>query len=67
VIGKAGGGRVLGVTIVAAPAGEMIHEPALAIHARLFTGRLAQGHPRLPTWSLAVQRPLGLERDVARR
>jgi pyruvate/2-oxoglutarate dehydrogenase complex dihydrolipoamide dehydrogenase (E3) component len=59
VIGKAGGGRVLGVTIVAAPAGEMIHEPALAIHARLFTGRLAQGHPRLPHLVTGRPAPVG--------
>ncbi len=55
VLGTAGGGKVLGATIVAARAGEMIHEPALAIRAGLFTGRLAQVVHAYPTWSLAIQ------------
>jgi pyruvate/2-oxoglutarate dehydrogenase complex dihydrolipoamide dehydrogenase (E3) component len=55
VLRGAGGGRVLGATIVAARAGEMIHEPALAIRTRMFTGRLAQATHAYPTWSLAVQ------------
>ena len=55
VLGNAGGGRVLGATIVAARAGEMIHEPALAMHTGMFTGRLAQATHAYPTWSLAIQ------------
>jgi pyruvate/2-oxoglutarate dehydrogenase complex dihydrolipoamide dehydrogenase (E3) component len=55
VLGAAGGGRVLGATIVAARAGEMIHEPALAMRTGMFTGRLAQTIHAYPTWSLAVQ------------
>jgi pyruvate/2-oxoglutarate dehydrogenase complex dihydrolipoamide dehydrogenase (E3) component len=55
VLGGAGGGRVLGATIVAARAGEMIHEPALAIRTAMFTGRLAQASHAYPTWSLAIQ------------
>jgi pyruvate/2-oxoglutarate dehydrogenase complex dihydrolipoamide dehydrogenase (E3) component len=55
VLGDAGGGRVLGATIVAPRAGEMIHEPALAMRAGMFTGRLAQTVHAYPTWSLAVQ------------
>lgn len=55
VLGSAGGGRVLGATIVAARAGEMIHEPALAMRTGMFTGRLAQTTHAYPTWSLAVQ------------
>jgi pyruvate/2-oxoglutarate dehydrogenase complex dihydrolipoamide dehydrogenase (E3) component len=54
-LGTAGGGRVLGATIVAARAGEMIHEPALAIRTAMFTGRLAQLSHAYPTWSLAIQ------------
>jgi pyruvate/2-oxoglutarate dehydrogenase complex dihydrolipoamide dehydrogenase (E3) component len=50
-----GGGRILGATIVAARAGELIHEPALAIRARMFTGRLAQTVHAYPTWSVAVR------------
>jgi pyruvate/2-oxoglutarate dehydrogenase complex dihydrolipoamide dehydrogenase (E3) component len=55
ILGGAGGGRVLGATIVAARAGEMIHEPALAMRTGLFTGRLAQAVHAYPTWSLAIQ------------
>ena len=55
MLGNAGGGRVLGATIVAARAGEMIHEPALAMRTGMFTGRLAQTVHAYPTWSLAIQ------------
>ncbi|MBA3620335.1 MAG: FAD-dependent oxidoreductase [Acidothermales bacterium] len=50
-----GGGRILGATIVAARAGEMIHEPALAMHTGMFTGRLVEAVHAYPTWSSAVQ------------
>lgn len=50
-----GGGRILGATIVAPRAGEMIHEPALAMRTRMFTGRLAQTIHAYPTWSIAIQ------------
>jgi len=50
-----GGGRILGATIVAARAGELIHEPALAMRTGMFTGRLAQTVHAYPTWSVAVQ------------
>jgi len=46
---------VIGATIVAARAGEMIHEPALAMRTGMFTGRLAQAVHAYPTWSLAIQ------------
>jgi pyruvate/2-oxoglutarate dehydrogenase complex dihydrolipoamide dehydrogenase (E3) component len=55
VLGTVGGGRVLGATIVAAGAGEMVHEPALVMRAGMFTGRLAQTVHAYPTWSLAIQ------------
>ena len=55
LLGSTGGGRVLGATIVAARAGEMIHEPALAMRTGMFTGRLAQTIHAYPTWSLAIQ------------
>src|SRR5260370_20605575 len=55
VLGTAGGGRVLGATIVAARAGEMIHEPALAMRTGMFTGPLAQTVHAYPTRSLAIQ------------
>ncbi len=50
-----GGGRLVGATIVASRAGEMIHEPALAMRTGMFTGRLAQTVHAYPTWSVAVR------------
>ncbi len=50
-----GGGRLLGATVVAARAGEMIHEPALAVATGVFTGRLAQASHAYPTWSVAIR------------
>lgn len=55
ILRGAGGGRILGATIVAARAGEMIHEPALAMRTRMFAGRLAQTVHAYPTWSVAVR------------
>src|SRR5215469_356507 len=55
VLGSTGGGRVVGATIMAVRAGEMIDEVALAMRTRMFTGRLAQTTHAYPTWSLAVQ------------
>ncbi|WP_306357924.1 MULTISPECIES: NAD(P)/FAD-dependent oxidoreductase [unclassified Nocardia] len=55
ILGMVGGGRILGATIVAARAGELIHEPALAMRTGMFTGRLAQTVHAYPTWSMAVQ------------
>jgi pyruvate/2-oxoglutarate dehydrogenase complex dihydrolipoamide dehydrogenase (E3) component len=53
--GNLGGGRLLGATIVAARAGEMIDEVALAMRAGMFAGRLAQATHAYPTWTLALQ------------
>ena len=50
-----GGGRVLGATIVAPRAGEMVHEVALAMRTAMFTGRLAQTVHAYPTWSTALR------------
>ena len=55
LLGMSGGGQVIGATIVAPRAGEMIHEVALAMRTRMFTGRLAQTSHAYPTWSVAVQ------------
>ncbi|SFT71298.1 Pyruvate/2-oxoglutarate dehydrogenase complex, dihydrolipoamide dehydrogenase (E3) component [Actinopolyspora lacussalsi subsp. righensis] len=55
-LGHLGGGRVLGASIVAPRAGEMIHEPALAMRTGMFAGRLAQTVHAYPSWSMAVQR-----------
>jgi pyruvate/2-oxoglutarate dehydrogenase complex dihydrolipoamide dehydrogenase (E3) component len=53
--GNLAGGRLLGATIVADRAGEMIHEVALAIRTSMFTGRLAQTVHAYPTWSTGVR------------
>lgn len=46
-----GGGRIL----VAPTGGELIHEPAIAMHTGMFAGRLAQSTHAYPTWSTAIQ------------
>lgn len=53
------GGQVLGATIVAPRAGEMIHEIALAMRTKMFAGRIAQTVHAYPTWSYAVQKAAG--------
>ena len=50
-----GGGRLLGATVVAPRAGEMVAEVALAMHLDAFAGRLAQATRPYPTWGSAVQ------------
>ncbi len=55
LLGRTGGGRLLGATIVADRAGELIHEPALAMRTGMFTGRLAQTVHAYPTWSTAIR------------
>lgn len=49
------GERILGATIVADRAGEMIHEVALAMRCGAFTGRLAQTVHAYPTWSTGIR------------
>ena len=53
---NAGGGRILGATIVAPRAGEMIQEVVLAMRTKAFAGRLAQASHAYPTWSGGVQK-----------
>lgn len=55
LLGHTGGGRLLGATVVAQRAGELINELALAATTHMFTGRLAQTVHAYPTWSLAIQ------------
>jgi pyruvate/2-oxoglutarate dehydrogenase complex dihydrolipoamide dehydrogenase (E3) component len=50
------GGRLVGATIVAPRAGEMIAEVGLALRAGMFPARLAQSVHAYPTWSAGVQR-----------
>jgi len=56
LVGKRGGGELLGATVVAARGGEMIHEPALAMRTGMFIGRLAQTVHAYPSWSVAIQK-----------
>src|SRR3954452_10644774 len=55
VLRELGGGQVLGATIVAPTAGEMINELALAMRTRMLTGRLAQTVHAYPSWSTAIR------------
>jgi pyruvate/2-oxoglutarate dehydrogenase complex dihydrolipoamide dehydrogenase (E3) component len=53
--GGLAGGRLLGATIVAARAGEMLALPALALRTGMFPARLATTTQAYPTWTTAVQ------------
>ena len=55
VVGRLGGGRVLGAHLVGPGAGELIHEVAVAMRSNSFAGRLAQTIHAYPSMSLAVQ------------
>jgi pyruvate/2-oxoglutarate dehydrogenase complex dihydrolipoamide dehydrogenase (E3) component len=55
LLGRLGGGELVGAQIVGAHAGELIHECALAMQTRAFAGRLAQTIHAYPSWSMAVQ------------
>ena len=50
-----GGGRLVGATVVASRAGELISETALAVRTGMFVGRLAQTVHPYPTWSVALR------------
>ncbi len=52
-------GELIGATIVAPRAGEMIHEVVLAMRTGMFTGRLAQAPHAYPTWSYGIQKTAG--------
>jgi pyruvate/2-oxoglutarate dehydrogenase complex dihydrolipoamide dehydrogenase (E3) component len=55
LLGRTGGGVLVGAQMVGPRAGELIQECALAIRTRCFAGRLAQTIHAYPTMSLAVQ------------
>ncbi|MGI8793533.1 MAG: dihydrolipoyl dehydrogenase family protein, partial [Acidimicrobiales bacterium] len=59
MLGNIAGGRVLGATIVAERAGEMIQELALARRSGMFPARIALATHAYPTWSLGVQQAVG--------
>lgn len=55
VLRSLGGGKLLGGTVVAPRAGELVHEIALGMQANMFAGRLPQTVHAYPTWSTAVR------------
>ena len=55
LLGWLGGGLLVGAQVVGPRGGELIHERALAIHTRMFAGRLAQMIHAYPTMSMALQ------------
>ena len=59
VIRSSGGGRLVGASIVADRAGEMIAELSLAIRFRAFVGQLAMTSHPYPTWSYGIQKAAG--------
>jgi pyruvate/2-oxoglutarate dehydrogenase complex dihydrolipoamide dehydrogenase (E3) component len=59
LVGNLAGGRILGATIVAERAGEMIAEVVLAMRTGMFPARLGQTSHAYPTWSGGVQQAVG--------
>jgi len=59
IVGFAGGGRLIGATIVGGGAGELISEVALAIRTKVFAGRLAQTVHPYPSWSFGLAMTAG--------
>lgn len=55
LLGRLGGGELVGAQIVGPRAGELIQECALAMQTRCFAGRLTQTIHAYPSMSLAVQ------------
>lgn len=66
LLGRTGGGVLVGAQIVGPRAGELIQECALAIRTRCFAGRLAQTIHPYPTMSLAVQQAESQEWPLGR-
>lgn len=55
VLGRAGGGEIVGAHIVGPRAGEVLHEVVLSMQARVFAGRLAQAIHAYPAMAMGVQ------------
>ena len=55
LVGRLGGGRLVGAHVVGPRAGEVLHEAVLAMRAGAFAGRLAQAMHAYPTLSVGVQ------------
>lgn len=54
------GGKLVGATIVADRAGEMIHGPVLAMRLGMYVGRLAQVTVPYPSWTTGIQQAAGM-------
>lgn len=59
-LGHAGGGRLLGATVMCPAAGDVIHEAAVVMRAGAFAGRLAQTVHAYPSWALGVRQAAAL-------
>lgn len=55
VVGRLGGGEIVGAHIVGPRAGELLHEVVLAMQARVFAGRIAQAIHAYPAMGMGVQ------------
>lgn len=55
LVGRMGGGKILGATVVSSRGGELVDEVALGMQAKVFAGRLAQTVHAYPTWSMALR------------
>jgi pyruvate/2-oxoglutarate dehydrogenase complex dihydrolipoamide dehydrogenase (E3) component len=55
VLGRMGGGKVVGAQVVGPSAGEILHEAVLAMQTKCFSGRLAQAIHAYPTGSMGLQ------------
>ncbi|MGI8575402.1 MAG: dihydrolipoyl dehydrogenase family protein [Egibacteraceae bacterium] len=52
---SAGGGELLGATVVCPTGGELVHEAALLMRTHGFTGRLAQTVHAYPSWAMTLR------------
>ncbi|MDH3226357.1 MAG: FAD-dependent oxidoreductase [Thermoleophilia bacterium] len=55
ILGRLGGGMVVGAQVVGPCAGEILHEAVLAMQTKCFSGRLAQAIHAYPTGSMGLQ------------
>jgi pyruvate/2-oxoglutarate dehydrogenase complex dihydrolipoamide dehydrogenase (E3) component len=55
ISGNVAGGKIVGATIVASRAGEMLQEIVLAMRSGMWPARIATATHAYPSWSLAVQ------------
>ncbi len=66
VLGRAGGGSIVGAHIVGPGAGEVIHEFVIGMQLHAFSGRLAQAIHAYPSLSVGVQQAVARMFDAGR-